>query len=214
MKLRPFIILLLFVVSLGVLAWMYYTASHDHTRRRESPWHEVLMDLNEFGRIKHVKSTQYAQFADIADQESEPDAARLFRAMSLSEQIHEQNCIEAINRLGGKYMTPDKVVVFKGNTADNLSRSLSFERQLHEDRRKSGINRAMEANNRYAARILIWAEGGDLQHICLMQHCSEKAPTPAGYAVCPTCGSIYPIGLTAHYCPFCLTGSNEFVRFE
>ena len=105
MKVRPLIILLLFVVSTGVLAWIYYAATRrPDNRASDDPQRaETLADLDACGRRKHAKSMQYEYFARIAHAERQEQAARLFRAMALSERVHEGICADAIVRLGGHY---------------------------------------------------------------------------------------------------------------
>lgn len=218
MKLRPFLILLLFVVSAGILVWIYHTARHAPKETKASPWAETMSDLDACCRRKHVKSVQYEHFADIAEDESRPNTAQLFRAMALSERLQEHNCAEAITRLGGSYLPPVRVVVFRSTTEDNLRRSIDYERQTLRNRHGEEIDRAMNKGNRYAARALAWAAAGDLRHQALMEYTlyvfdHPDAQSP-GYCVCPTCGNIYTENYLDPYCPFCLTAGREFIRFE
>lgn len=218
MKLRPFIILLLFVVSAGILVWIYHTARHVPKEPKTSRWAETLSDLDACGRRKHVKSVQYDHFADIADEEHRHEAARLFRAMALSERLQEHNCADAIVRLGGSYLPPAKVVVFRSTTEDNLRRSIDYERQTLRNRHGEEIDRAIDKGNRYAARVLTWAAAGDLRHQALMEYSLFTHAHPdghaTGYCVCPTCGNIYTESYCDPYCPFCLTAGREFIRFD
>ncbi|WP_418991540.1 rubrerythrin family protein [Alistipes sp.] len=218
MKLRPLFILLLFVVSAGILVWIYYTARRTPREPKASPWAETISDLDACCRRKHVKSMQYDHFAQIADEERKPAAARLFRAMSRAEEVQERNCSHAIVRLGGKYDPPAKVVVFHGPTADNLRRSIDYERRNLSERNGGEIDRAMTKNNRYAARVLIWATAGDLRHQAFMElylaRQRHKEKQPSAYRVCPMCGNIFEAEYTDPYCPYCLTAGQEFIAFE
>lgn len=235
MKLRPLLVLLLFVVSAGVLVWIYYAVTHSGDESRNAVWDETIADLRLCSTRKHVKSTQYDHFAAIASEEQHAAAARLFRAMALSERIHEHNCANAIVRFGGHYQPPTKVVVFHGTTDDNLARSIAYERQTLQERNGKDVARAMAKGNRYAARILTWAAGGDLRHVVLMEErrrvdapssiltasfhavpmpSAAPADSTASYLVCPTCGNIWKAGEDDAYCPFCLTEGAKFIRFE
>lgn len=216
MKARPIIILLLFAASIVILAWLYHATSHGKHREKSSPWRETIVDLNECSRAKHVKAAQYNHFAAIADQERQAPVSRLFRAMALSAGIQEQNCVKALTRLGGTYTPPAKVVVFNGTTRNNLARSIDYEWHRQKELQGTQIDRAMDANNRYAARVLIWADAGDLRHIWLMEQC-EHVPElldSVSYAVCPVCGNMYENTYCDHYCPFCLTCQADFVWFR
>lgn len=214
MKLRPLLILLLFIASAGVLVWLYFTATREPTRPAESPWVETLADLDACCRRKHVKSIQYNHFAAIADKEERRAAARLFRAMSFSEKLQENNCATVIVRLGGSYTSPSKVMVFSGSTDSNLARSIDYEQRTISQRHGQEIDRAMEKGNRFAARSLIWAAAGDLRHVVLMEQCYRDKDGEAVFLVCPTCGNLYDEAYCDPYCPLCLSSERKFVRFE
>lgn len=214
MKLRPLLILLLFVASAGVLVWLYFTATRERKKPEASPWVETIGDLDACCRRKHVKSVQYHHFADIAAKEERRTAMRLFRAMSLSAKLQENNCAAVIVRLGGSYKAPSKVMVFSGTTDSNLARSVDYERRTIAQRHGEEIDRAMERGNRFAARTLIWAAAGDLRHVVLMEQCCRDKDREAIFLVCPDCGNLYDEAYCAPYCPLCLSSSRKFVRFE
>lgn len=222
MKLRPLLILLLFVVSTGILVWIYYAATHRRTHAEVNPWAETIGDLDACCRRKHVKSMQYDRFAEIADSERYADAARLFRAMAFSARLQENNCATAILRLGGKYDPPVKVLTFHGHTPDNLTRSISYERTALDEMQGRDIGRAMDKGNRYAARVLIWAAAEDLKNVVLMERCrvihaqrtAGKDPGPCHYLICPVCGNIYETDYCDRYCPNCLTEQVRFIGLD
>lgn len=214
MKLRPILVLLLFVVSGCILVWLYYTASRGHTRRKqESPWTETIADLGTCCGRKHAKAAQYDHFAGIADGENRRRAARLFRAMALAERLQENNCANALVRLGGSYNPPTKVVVFRGTTDDNLARSIDYELRTVREQEGAEISRALEKGNRYAARMLIWAASGDMRHAVLMEQCRGRDDTTR-YLLCPVCGNLYEGAYCDPYCPQCLTSGERFIRVE
>lgn len=217
MKLRPVLILLLFVVSAGILAWLYYAASREPRRPKRPSWNETIADLDSCCRRKHIKSAQYEHFAGIASDENRREAERLFRAMAFSDRLQEYNCASAILRLGGRYTPPSKVIFFDGTTDSNLERSIDHERQTFRQRHGEDIRRAMACGNRYAARMLTWASAGDLRNIILMEQCLRNAahgPDDGGFWVCPVCGNLYTSEFQDYYCPFCLTDGDRFVRFD
>lgn len=213
MKLRPILILLLFVLSACILVWMYYAVTRERTRQRSSPWTETISDLGACCSRKHIKAAQYDHFAGIADEEQRAEAGRLFRAMALSERLQENNCANALVHLGGHYSPPSKVVVFRGTTDDNLARSINYELLTIRERHGTEIDRAMDAGNRYAARALIWAAAGDLRHVVLMEQCYEKEDSTR-YLICPVCGNLYDAAYCDPYCPLCLTAGRRFIGVE
>ena len=102
MKVRPLLILLLFVVSTGILVWIYFAALRGQRAPHRRQWTETLADLDACCRHKHIKSRQYDHFAETARAEQRPGAEQLFRAMAFSARLHEYNCANAIVRLGGR----------------------------------------------------------------------------------------------------------------
>lgn len=219
MKERPLLVLLLFAASAVILAGMYYGATRGGEENRQEKWTETLADLDACSHRKHVKSAQYGHFAEVARQERQHDAERLFRAMAHAEGLQEYNCAKAIVRLGGHYAPPKKVSVMPGSTADNLRRSIDSLRRTAGGGNAAEIDRALEKGNRYAARVLVWARAAEMRHLELMEICHHRLTTGEGsadlqgYLVCPTCGNIYPAAYSDPYCPACLTDGRRFILF-
>ena len=215
MKVRPLLILLLFVVSTGILVWIYFAALRGQRAPHRRQWTETLADLDACCRHKHIKSRQYDHFAETARAEQRPGAEQLFRAMAFSARLHEYNCANAIVRLGGRYTPLEKVTVFRGTTDQNLQRSIDFERRTPDAPHAGEIDRALAAGNRYAARVLIWSKAGDVRHRALMARYIATGETghEAGYRICPVCGNIYAAEYCDPFCPNCLTYGRESARF-
>lgn len=214
MKVRPLLILLLFVVSTGILVWIYFAALRGQRAPHRRQWTETLADLDACCRHKHIKSRQYDHFAETARTEQRPGAEHLFRAMAFSARLQEYNCANAIVRLGGRYTPPEKVTVFRGTTDQNLQRSIDYERRPPDALHAGEIDRALAAGNRYAARVLIWSKAGDVRHRALMARYIATGETEheTGYRICPVCGNIYAAEYCDPFCPQCLTDGREFVR--
>lgn len=212
MKPRLYPILLLFVVSVGILVWLYAAQAFTPRRHTRPTRHEIVADLEACGRRKHLKARQYDRFAEIAAVEGRPDAERIFRAIAFSEHLQERNLAAAIRRLGGNYLPPREIALYGGATDENLIRCLAFERNRYTRRSDAEIRHAMSRNNRYAARLLIWASAADLREILLLERRLEVGPEQL--AVCPVCGNLYSAVRLDRYCPHCLTSGEAFVRFE
>lgn len=160
MKVRPLLILLLFMVSTGILVWIYFAALRGQRAPHRRQWTETLADLDACCRHKHIKSRQYDHFAETARTEQRPGAEHLFRAMAFSARLQEYNCANAIVRLGGRYTPPEKVTVFRGTTDQNLQRSIDYERRPPDALHAGEIDRALAAGNRYAAPGADLVKGG------------------------------------------------------
>ena len=71
MKVRPLLILLLFMVSTGILVWIYFAALRGQRAPHRRQWTETLADLDACCRHKHIKSRQYDHFAETARTEQD-----------------------------------------------------------------------------------------------------------------------------------------------
>lgn len=217
MKLRPLFILLLFVAASACLGWLYHAATRRGSRKNAVPRTETIADLDVCCRQKHVRAAQYALFAETADCERRPDAARLFRALAQAERIHEANCARAIVQLGGSYAPPSRVVVFNGTTDSNLERSIAAAGVRAADERSGAdIRRALLQGNRYAARALAWSTAAEMQHALLLRCCRAcgAADTAGRYLLCPYCGNVCAEEPCIPFCPHCLTERLQFLSVE
>ncbi len=136
--------------------------------------------------------------------------------MALSERLQEHNCADAIQQLGGEYLPPEKIVVFRGDTDGNLERSIAYELRTTEECKCGEIDRAIACDNRFAARLLTWSSSVDMRNAAFMHLCRIPEETAANweYLVCPRCGNLFISVYCEPYCPFCLTSGRQFVRFE
>ncbi|MBR5464855.1 MAG: rubrerythrin family protein [Alistipes sp.] len=215
MRVRPILILILLTTSVAIIGWMYYAVLRTIDKEPKHSHHKVITDLDACCRDKHIKSAQYAHFASVAEQENLPSALGLFRALAHSERIQEHYCALVIHRLGGHYTPPKRILLFRGNTASNLLRSIALEQMRPDTLLHQHIGRHLYGGNRMAAQALIWAAAADRQHLLLLQqaHAALCTDHTMRYTVCPRCGNIYQLDSQDPFCPHCLTDSREFVLF-
>ncbi len=193
---------------------MYYAVTRPALRLHAHRGEEVLADLDRCCRRKHIKSVQYEQFAQIADEEHHHTTADLFRAMAHSERVQEQYCAVTIGKLGGQYTPPRRIVLFRGTTSGNIDRSIVLETAAADASEQAQIATHLKMGNRLAARALIWAASNDLRHRLLLEACRDhRLTTTHFFAVCPRCGNTYPADALDSFCPHCLTAGSRFVRF-
>lgn len=215
MKVRPILLLLLFVGSVGVLGWMYYAVTRPALQQYSQRDATILADLGRCGHHKHAKSVQYEQFAHIADEEHHHATATLFRALAHSERVQEQHCAVVIGRLGGSYTPPQRIIIFRGSTAGNIDRSLGLEATGIDTLLRKQIAHYLKTGNRLVARALIWSAAADLRHYQLLAAYRRwEDDPPAHFSVCPRCGNTYSATAQDDFCPHCLTPETQFVRFE
>ncbi len=137
-------------------------------------------------------------YADKAEKEGLPQVARLFRAISLSEEIH-----------GGRTLRLLKAV---GDTEANLNASFESETNVAGVAYESFIKLATEAGDEIAARIFSHCRDVEDQHADLykeaMTHLMEEKETE--YHICSVCGYVSD-GVLPDICPVCGVKKERFV---
>ncbi len=217
MKIRPLIILILFITSTAVIVWLYFAADSITFHKKGEQWASVVTDLNACMHRKELKSRQYDHFAGVAQRERRPHTAALFMAMAHSERIHQERLAVIIENLGGGASEVVDVALFNATTPINLKHSIKYARNTLQSHSNREIERAFANKNRYAAQALVWAAASDAAHIHLMDmHLGEDCAIiiPTTYCVCPECGDITLEEYSHNICPICLTDSYEFVLFD
>ena len=149
--------------------------------------------------MAHMK---YMVFADRAEREGLPNIARLFRAASLSEQVHAANHLRAL----GLGKTPENLeIAFGGESfeiTDMYPQYMQAAEADDEKRALQAMHDAMEAEKVHAglyARARSAVSGGaDMAVVALF--------------VCPVCGYTME-GEAPERCPVCNAPSSKFVAF-
>lgn len=216
MNLRSAALLLLFVLSAAAVTRMAYDYGRSSRERRRIIWEEVIADLDDCCRTKHLQQQHNHHFADIARREERPRAEHLFRAMAHSAAVQEQCCAEAIAHLGGEYSPPGEVALFDADTDTNLRKSIAAAQLHHPATRHRAITRALHLENRHAARLLAWAAASEVRQLRLMRQCLHPAqgvPADSTFSICSGCGEIFVQCYPHFYCPRCLTPERQFLVF-
>ncbi len=148
----------------------------------------------------HVR---YLAFADAAEREGLPNAARLFRAASLSEQIHATNHLRA---LGGIGTTEQNLkAAFGGESfeiAEMYPAYLAVSNLQEEKAATRSMSNALEAEKVHAKL-----------YSAAQQAVETKKDTTLGKIfVCPVCG-ITMEEAAPERCPLCGTTRERFKEF-
>jgi len=147
---------------------------------------------------------RYVFFAQKAEKEGFPQAARLFRAAAEAETVHASNHFTVMTGVG--------------STVDNLSTGVIGE-HLEFTRMYPGfIQTAIEEEDAKAQRSFEWANEVEEIHYNLFQEMLKavKAKQPVKeepYYVCPLCGNTVA-GEAPDSCPICGTAGSKFKKIE
>jgi rubrerythrin len=148
----------------------------------------------------HMK---YAIFADKAEEESYPEVARLFRAISFAERVHATNHLRELGDIGDT--VANLGTAMKGENYENTEMYPAFNAvaKLQEEKGAMlSIHYALEAEKiheaMYGEAKKMVAAGSDIQ----------SAPV----FVCPACGHTV-IGEAPDKCPVCGALKEKYHRF-
>ena len=145
-------------------------------------------------------SRKYLYFAEKADQDNQPQIAKLFRAASEAETVHARNHLNALNGIGA--------------VADNLKAAIGGEHYEFTEMYPGFIDKANEEKNTKAARSFNWANKVEKIHHALYEQALKDLETGKKrenipFYVCQTCGNTVE-GDAPEHCPVC--GSPKQVQ--
>ena len=147
---------------------------------------------------------RYLFFADKAEKEGYPQAARLFRAAAEAETVHARNHLVAMDGVG--------------STRDNLMAGAIGEHYEFTRMYPPFIEQAESENNKRAQRSFEYANEVEQIHhkhfeAALKAFDAGQQLEDKPYFVCPVCGNTVA-GEAPDKCPICGTSGSEFKRVE
>lgn len=136
-------------------------------------------------------AARHTAFAQKADHEADPRAARLFRALSESKSVQARRCLLLLR---GKI----------GATSENLASALELERQAYAAVYPPLIREAEEEGLKTAEMVFSQSREVAPVQAALLEKAlqAEKEPAPVDYYVCQVCGYISE-NRAPEKCPVC-----------
>lgn len=160
---------------------------------------------------------RYLAFAQQADAEGHPDAARVFRAAARSEQVRAGRHADALRALGGEPVAaPAPEVVTRGARQDllwmlaheNAERGGTYPRYVQQARREGHAQAVLtfsEAHQVETALVKLYEEA--------LAGLAARRSDPAPLHVCGDCGHVVR-GSPPARCPISLSEGAAFVRVD
>ena len=210
--------LLAFVVGALALMAVYIEGRVSPPKQDEKLWHETIDELSDIARMKYRQSRRYIQYSTIAEQEGLHSEATLLRAIAKADAIQCENCIKAIESLGGIYYPPTIAESEMQETRQHLHLIHNEKNKCHNEQMLRIITRTLNEGNRYIARMLTWCDASDIEQIIILKNyleCPEAHDSLAAqYFVCPECGMLNDNGLSPYHCAHCMTPQLKFLIFK
>ncbi len=147
-------------------------------------------------------STTYLAFARKAEQEGQPQVARLFRAAAMAETFHARNHLEVMEGIK--------------STLDNLQTAISGENFEHTKMYPEFIEDANREQKPKAVRTFDYARKVEIMHESLYKAAFDAVkgggkPKQTDYYVCPFCGTTVE-GSAPDKCPVCGAPKGQFIK--
>ena len=147
-------------------------------------------------------STTYLAFARNAEQEGQPQVARLFRAASMAETFHARNHLDVMEGIK--------------STAENLQAAVAGENMEHVKMYPEFIEQANKEQQPKAARTFDYARKVEIMHEGLYKAALDaiktgSKPKETEYYVCKICG-VTVEGSAPDRCPVCGANMAQFVK--
>lgn len=153
-----------------------------------------LMKMFESGSESSIR---YMVFAEEADKEGHPNAARIFRAVAAAKRFHALSHFRATN--------------LTDTTMENLKQALEEESYDYKNAYPSMVQDAV-ADEALAARHSLeygMSIGPVLTKLINQAISDPAAEVDGAYYVCPVCGNV-EFGSPPAKCPFCGVDASDF----
>jgi rubrerythrin len=146
---------------------------------------------------------KYLAYAEKADRDGYPQAARLFRAAAAAETVHAHNHLRALKAIG--------------STPDNLKDAIAGETHEFKSMYPEMVEQAKQENHAAGLRSFQYALEVEKIHGRLYQEMADNLDTAGkedyAYYVCPVCG--HTVGKEApEVCPICGTKGSMYKRID
>ena len=144
-------------------------------------------------------NARYMAFAEAADREGHPNAARIFRAVAMAKMFHAVNHLKATNLVD--------------TTMENLKQALEEETYDYKRAYPPMVQDAVKdeaIEGRYSLEYAM-SIGPIIANLINKAMGNPDADDGASYYICPECGNI-EFGKAPDKCPFCGVGARDFVE--
>jgi len=147
---------------------------------------------------------KYLAYAEKADKDGYPQAAKLFRAAAAAETVHAYNHFRAMGMIK--------------STQENLKDAIHGEHYENSEMYPDFLTDAREENeNNQAIRSFEWALAVEITHEALytemLENLDELQKNPVDYYICPVCGHTH-VGSAPDVCPVCGTKKEKFFKVD
>ncbi|MDR3567549.1 MAG: rubrerythrin family protein [Syntrophobacteraceae bacterium] len=160
---------------------------------------ETMKNLAEAFAGESQANRKYLAFAEKADKEGHPQAAKLFRAAAHAETVHALAHLKTMGKIG--------------STRENLRAAIDGETHEFTRMYPAMIEKAKEEGQDGALRSFSYANSVEVQHASLYQQALDNLESLEAddYHVCSVCGYTRAGG-PPDVCPVCGSTAKAFTK--
>lgn len=168
------------ILAMFLASTLSFACYADESDEKAKAKDQTTKDL-EFALAGECEANRkYTAFAEIADQQGQPQVARLWRAAAAAEGIHAKNHMKALGMLK--------------TTEQNLAGAVEGEQYEFNTMYPKMVKTAKEAGRKDAAQSMEWAFTVEKLHHKMFQTDLDdlkngKRPADVSYWVCSVCGN-------------------------
>jgi rubrerythrin len=200
----------LLIVPILVLTFVVSCQKGEKALQQKKP--SVTIDNIQTAYAKETnRAKMYKLFQTRAEKEKMKQIAKLYRAISRSEEIHAQRLVELLSKHGIQARQPADEGITIGTTLQTLKMALSLEEIEYGSMypnliRTADVEKYDEETKRFAN-----AQDADSKHAELIRYAISQNGniSPTNYYICPFCGYILEWKNSTE-CPTCKTKKTEF----
>lgn len=177
---------------------------------------QTIINLNKAYKDELTGAKQYELSAKKAEEENLKQVAKLFKALSKSESVHENNHKNALVNLKSAPNEIEFGEIKVDTTSENLEYGLKDKIFEYEYMYPKYLKQAQIDNVRDAVKSFLYARKSEKQHEKLIRKAIRELGRnkPEDYCVSSITGATYAVGLNTG----CPTGFNqnekEYIRIE
>lgn len=160
---------------------------------------------------------RYLTWGDKAEQESFPNVARLFRAISHAERVHATNHFVELAQAQGDFLVPSMAGFGLSTTSDNLAGAIAGENFEVEEMYPAYLEVAKLQKEPGARRSFIYAVSAEKIHAEMFTQAKQAVDGGKDLAlgpvqICGVCGWTHE-GDIPDECPVCRAKRDQFTTF-
>lgn len=162
---------------------------------------------------------RYKIWAELAEKESFPNVARLFRAISRAEQAHATGHFKALREVPGAFECVAGAGYGYSTTSEALDGAIEGETFEINEMYPAYLAVAKDQDEQGAIRSMNYAIAAEKIHAAMFTEAKQAVDSGTDYElgtiqICSVCGHTMVAGEAPDQCPICKAKKEKYISFE